>query len=62
MMQSNGRPPRFKVRYYDARRSKKGQGTQDRYFDDEQEAIEFASKNRYRARPCRVEPLFAEQS
>lgn len=48
---------KFRVRYFDARMSRKGQGVQERRFYCEDEAAKFASKNRLYARPCKVEEL-----
>lgn len=46
---------RYRVKYYDARLSKKGQGVQRKTFDDKEAAEAFAAKNRVYAKPCRVE-------
>lgn len=46
----------YEVTYYDAKLSKKGRGTQTAVFTKRDEAIDFASKNRYRAKPCKVIP------
>jgi hypothetical protein len=48
-------PETFRVKYYDAKLSKKGRGTQVRTFTDRAEAEKFASANRIYAGPCRVE-------
>lgn len=47
----------FRVRYYDARMSRKGQGVQVRTFTDRAKAEDFASQNRIYAGPCRVEAV-----
>ncbi len=49
----------YEVTYYDAKLSKRGQGTQTVVFADRDKAIDFASKNRYRAKPCKVIPRVA---
>lgn len=46
---------RFYVKYYDAKLSKKGRGTQWRVFDVREDAERFASENQIYARPCKVE-------
>lgn len=45
----------FRVRYYDAKLSKKGRGVQVRTFTDRAEAEAFAASNRIYSGPCRVE-------
>ena len=49
--------PTFKVRYYDAVMSRKGQGVQVRTFTDRGEAEKFAAANKLYARPCKVEEV-----
>ena len=52
-------PPRsrklYRVKYYDAKLSKKGKGTQSRTFTDRAKAQEFADANQIYAGPCKVE-------
>lgn len=45
---------KYRVTYYDPKLSRKGQGTQTLEFTSEARAVEFARKNRYQAKPCRV--------
>lgn len=47
----------YRVRYYDARLSKKGRGVQVAVFDGLAEAERFASEHVLYNRPCSVEPL-----
>lgn len=48
---------KFQVRYYDARKSRKGQGVQVMQFATREAAEDFASKNKLYAKPCRVEEI-----
>jgi hypothetical protein len=49
--------PRWFVRYYCPRMSKRGQGVQVRHFVNRAEAEEFAAKNRLYSRPAKVEEV-----
>lgn len=51
----SGTTETFRVRYYDAKLSKKGRGVQVRTFADRAEAEAFAASNRIYSGPCRVE-------
>jgi hypothetical protein len=50
-------PKRYLVRYYDAAKSRKGQGVQQRSFTDRADAESFASQNKLYAKPCKVEEV-----
>lgn len=49
--------PRFRVRYYDRRLSRKGRGVQVRRFVDRAKADAFAAANQIYSQPCRVEEI-----
>jgi hypothetical protein len=51
---------KYHVRYYDAKLSKKGKGTQVAAFKTRAEAEDFAGRNQIYSGPCRVE-LVAEE-
>jgi hypothetical protein len=54
----------FKVKFFDAKASRKGAGVRVAYFADRAEAEAFAASNQLYAKPCKVEtlaPLSAEQ-
>lgn len=51
----------FRVKYYDEKKSHKGQGVQVRTFDDRQAAEEFAAKHQLYSRPCTVEEPYDEK-
>ncbi len=51
----NTEKPRFFVKYYDAKLSKKGRGTQYRWFHVREDAEKFAATNKIYAGPCKVE-------
>lgn len=51
---------KYHVRYYDAKLSKKGKGTQVAAFKTRAEAEDFAGRNQIYSMPCRVE-LVAEE-
>lgn len=53
----NTEKPRFFVKYYDAKLSKKGRGTQYRWFRVREEAEKFASENKIYAAPSKVEEV-----
>jgi hypothetical protein len=55
MTQAANPAPQFRVKYFDARLSKKGRGVQVATFTDRAEAEAFAAKNRIYAAPCKVE-------
>ena len=46
---------KYRVKYYDAKLSKKGRGVQVAVFDTILDAEEFASRNQIYSRPCVVE-------
>ncbi len=48
---------RYRVRYYDAKLSREGRGSQSRLFDDFAVATEFAARHRYQTKPARVETV-----
>jgi hypothetical protein len=57
--------PTFKVRFYDAKASRKGKGVKVAYFTDRAEADAFAAGKTLYARPAvaePVEPLTVEQT
>lgn len=50
------KPVKYRVRYFDAEKSRRGKGgVWSRTFDDREEAENFASKNKLYAKPCVVE-------
>lgn len=48
---------RFRVKYYDANKSRRGQGVQVRDFHDRVAAETFASHSRLYGKPCRVQEV-----
>lgn len=53
--------PRYRVRYYDARLSRRGRGVQERVFRDRANAESFAAGHKLYGERCRVEVVGGEE-